>query len=185
MNNNDNTNIDIDPQNDSILKELAEVGESVYKELVDDNAPNARIPEEVFLEGFLPYFSGQKEVTAKNTIFAQWESIAGGISNEVDVIDNKNQIVVTVPPLVDTTNVLPNVEKVKHLGEVWETYRKMCDNNAAGSEDFLASNGSMKVKEDQNKQRWLNIMDKYGVSPPDDNIKKDNKEDVDDMLEYD
>ncbi len=60
------------------------------------------IPEDLFVNEFLPYFSGQKSFSEGNNVLGNWVTVAGTPFAEVNVIDQSGNTVVTVPGLTTT-----------------------------------------------------------------------------------
>ena len=60
------------------------------------------IPEDLFVNEFLPYFSGQKPFSEGNNVLGNWVTVAGTPFAEVNVIDQSGNTVVTVPGLTTT-----------------------------------------------------------------------------------
>lgn len=71
----------------------------------------ARLPEHIFVSYFLPFFIGQRQVDEKNNYPAQWISIAGSPTSEVDIIDNSGNYLFTVPAFFNTKKNNPVGER--------------------------------------------------------------------------
>lgn len=89
-----------------------------------------RYPEAEFRRHFLPVFSGEAEKNLppgytperlRGEAHTYWATIAGGLSCEVDVVDETGEVVFTVPALSDTsvlnTAQNPNTPGLKNLQE--------------------------------------------------------------------
>jgi hypothetical protein len=87
-------------------QQFAEMGESLYDSLVRSKQ-NAVLPEQIFVEYFLPYFSHQIPLTKDDDVIAKWIAIAGSPVGEVDIIGNANNVLFTVPPYMNTNTINP------------------------------------------------------------------------------
>lgn len=63
------------------------------------------IPEPVFRELFLPYFTGEKQMTAEQNAAQHWMGLVGSPTMPADVVNIKGEVLFTVPPLIDTSNL--------------------------------------------------------------------------------
>lgn len=73
----------------------------------------ARLPEDIFVEVFLPLFAGETLKYPKEATIAGWISIAGSPYKEVDVFNKETgQTIFRCPPLFDYNGVNP-VRNVK------------------------------------------------------------------------
>lgn len=86
-----------------------------FQQLAAD-VPNAQLPEAIFYNSFLPYFAGKIPPEQSKDMTAQWIAIAGNPTREVDLIDNKGNVTVTVPAIYDThsLSVLRPIERVQN-----------------------------------------------------------------------
>jgi len=143
---------------------------STYDKLVV-NKQNSTLPEGIFKEHFLPYFAGEKAITSDVSVMAEWVGVAGSPMGEVDVIDNNNQVLFTVPSLFDT-NVINTVKRTpgKSLPEIYSQYDLRANNIPVVAEKFLsdalADKANNITKEANpkatNVDRWSNILSRYG-----------------------
>lgn len=79
-----------------------------YQELVVKPAQEvAKLPENVFVNVFLPYFRGDKKFSEHPNLLGNWYAIAGSIGSEVAIIDGKGQELYRVPPYVNTRGIDP------------------------------------------------------------------------------
>ena len=70
----------------------------------DDTLPMHRISEMHFVQVFLPMFTGED---TRHVTRANWESLAGGYYNRVEVVNNLGEVLYTVPPLLDRSALKP------------------------------------------------------------------------------
>lgn len=83
---------------DAKISQVKEQIDTFYKELVV-STPVSVLPENIFKELFLEFFmnGGISNGTAPLTL--KWLELAGGPYNEVNIIDNKGNVVFTTPGL--------------------------------------------------------------------------------------
>jgi len=152
-------------------KDMQETTNFFYEELVTKKY-NATIPEPIFKNSFLPFFSGQD--TTDNTVLSTWVGIAGTAMNEVDVIDDiTGNVLFTVPPILDTgiIKIDPiNNNSSSSLSEIISDYEIRSSAMAIVGERFLADaldskfNVSVEPKiNTHNADRWKSIMEYYGI----------------------
>lgn len=83
-------------QNEMLGEEIA----AAAKELKETSF-RPSIPEQIFVQNFLPFFNGEKVSSA--SIVADWMKVAGTPVMEVDVIGANGEVVAVIPPLIDTS----------------------------------------------------------------------------------
>jgi hypothetical protein len=160
---------------------------SQFKEFIDEhhsgivegNTRN-KIPEQVFKQNFLPYFSGNVESARGRNIMAEWIGVAGTAMSEVDVVGNNNEILFTVPALFDT-NVIDITKRAlgQGMGDIIEDYNLRKESTPIGAMNMLNNNLGHKLSEIihddvpqrmTTAERWINIMGRYGIAPPSDRL---------------
>lgn len=99
------------PVRDRIMKESSDVIGLVYDELVVKSGSDAsKLPEPIFIEQFLPLFTGQIKREDRPELLSQWIGIAGSAVSEVSVIDQSGQELFRVPAIFDTSFVTKGAE---------------------------------------------------------------------------
>lgn len=71
-----------------------------------DTRPTARVREDLFSKGFLPFFLGLPESDPRITMEV-WHGLAGGPYNEVSVVDASGKVLFSVPPTMSNRMVAP------------------------------------------------------------------------------
>jgi hypothetical protein len=142
-----------------------------YGQLVASN-PHGRLPEDIFVGVFLPYFSGQKPIAPNVNVFADWISIAGSPMNEVDIIDQAQRTLFTVPALFDT-NIFQIATRNpgNSFTDIMNEYGLRNDSLPVAANRFLHTSLDRKAEEiKQNSpehlnsmQRWNLIFQRYGI----------------------
>jgi len=170
---------------DNTQKELLENISSGFKALVSD-IPVARLPEEIFKNHFLPYFSGQKTPSQDKPVFAEWVSVAGNPVSSVDIIDRDNNVLFRVPPLFDTGMVTQIQGKT--MREIFKQYELYNNNLPQVANNFLSkalsakSEGYTATPLTKAERDWNEILNRYDLADKkvNNSIKADN--DKDDLI---
>lgn len=153
-----------------------------------------RLPENVFVEVFLPFFSGEKNFDDEKDIIIKWVSIAGNPTKEVHVVDEAGTILFTVPAIMDTTCIdYKNDAKGQPLGNIIANYelhknqlpvvgKNYLDGTIDNRLRTLTKNSEVFLS---NEKRWNDIFVKYG-KVKDTSVKVDNTNHLsDDEILYD
>lgn len=157
--------------NQAEIDKAAKLGEEFYTKLVLE-APVSKLPEKIFKDTFLPYFSGKKPVSDNPDILKTWISIAGNPGAAVDIIDNtSDDILFRVPPLYNTDFVQsPTARRIPYEGIIHEFQEKTASSPKLG-ENFLKNVLDITKKivvtnnnhVEEYRQMWNNVFDYYGV----------------------
>lgn len=145
----------------------------IYSDLVVSQ-PKGKLPEEIFVKHFLPYFSG-KTTENSERLMGEWIGIAGNATAEVDVFNSKGEVIFTVPSMMNSNALDISNRKVGDtVGEMISNY-KLREAHVPGSgRNYLDHVSAEKVEKmvDRNaipttesEQRWANILHRYGVGP--------------------
>ena len=101
-----------------------------------------KLPEYIFVDFFLPYFSGKLNLKDSEEPITKWISIAGSPTKEVDIIDNSTgEILFRVPSLINTSklNVTKNDKKIS-ASEILAMAARKADSGIPGNvETYLMS----------------------------------------------
>ena len=68
---------------------------------ISQDLPRGTLPEHLFRDNFLPYFTQEKEMK-DDSIIKTWMAIAGGPNRAVDIISPDGEVLFTIPPFYDT-----------------------------------------------------------------------------------
>lgn len=177
------------------LAELKAFGENSYQAIVADGSKNV-ISEEAFKQSFLPYFSGNVGAVGNRNVITEWISVAGTAMSEVDVINDKREVLFTVPALFDS-NVIDLTKRVtgSSIGEIVEDYNLRKDATPYAAKNIVNDSLDRKLKEittdtapirQTTAERWIAIMGRYGIAPPSDRLPSqpvnESKEGDDDVI---
>ena len=161
--------------NQVAIDKAKKIGEDLYTHIVLE-APVSKLPEKVFQEAFLPYFTGQKKVSDNPEILKIWVSIAGNPGSAVDITDNNSDdILFRVPPLYNTDFVqAPSNGSIPYAGII-EEYEQRSATSPKQGETFLKSvldNTRKMVVTNNNhveeyREMWNKIFDRYHITAKD------------------
>lgn len=151
-------------------RDLENKTEFIFNSLVN-NVERSKLPENIFVSYFLPFFAGKLLNSDSNKIISEWVGIAGTPMAEVDIIDPSGQVLYTVPPLMDTSSINVTTGERKRLGSIMSEYELKSNHIPVVGERFLESALNNKQNEilnvpnidQQNASRWTMIFQKYGI----------------------
>lgn len=146
--------------------------DKAYKGLVEDISDiQTRLPEEVFVNYFLPFFSGKKTVEHRPTVISEWIGVAGSPSSEVRVVDKVGNELFIVPGIYDTSYLtFQRKGGGADVDQLIDHARLISSNIPASGERFITEAlGNKLTKLDTpptsviNEQRWISIFERYGI----------------------
>ena len=148
--------------------------EDNLKQLFKGYSNNNQMPEEVFVEKFLPYFAGYFNNQA-NELVVNWWAVAGNLFKEVDLIDSLGNVLKVVPPLIDR-NVLSsepvNKAGILPIDAVIDNIRNTGTNLpvVAASKEYaeLQARYSKKLANKASpelQKRWIDFLKSYNIEP--------------------
>lgn len=153
-----------------VFVDAARAAESVFLNSIINNRTGiqAKIPEDVFIHHFLPFFSG--EAVDRNECMSRWLSVAGTPLSSVDVFDHKGDVLFTVPPIYDTSVINVANNTGSSLLDIASSYNLKKNNIPAIAEKYAVDEMSKKtvslIQESEqlsnNQKTWNNIFKRYG-----------------------
>ena len=164
-----------DDLKEQINTESMKVLDNVFPALVENiQDVMARLPEDIFVSHFLPFFAGRIDINFKPTIIAEWVSVAGSPMSEVAITDHTGAILYIVPAIFDTSFINVNRQKQSMgFAAIVDKTNLMTNNLPVMGERFL--NQALAGKLDEitngpnsvaiNHQRWIEIFSRYGIQP--------------------
>jgi len=150
--------------------ELANVVDTFHKEIVQE--VNAQIPELVFTQYFLTFFKTMDTSDLSSPLNLKWIELAGSAYNEVDIVDGKNNILYTVPPLLarpDTDNA--SFDKID-FNNMAKEYKLRRNRLASDANNFMKTQlhglGEQVATNDKDEltKRWQSIFLRYEKPTP-------------------
>lgn len=135
---------------------------------------NHRIPEQIFREGFLPFFTGQ-EKNPNQSHMANWIAIAGSPTSEVDVVDDADNLLFTVPAMMSTSAISLKTVRGESMGDLMRQYQHHKSVTPHAGANFAQANFGEKAKDlvdnatdsfSKAQAGWSKIFNHYGISDP-------------------
>lgn len=156
------TRVDMESERDFIDNLMGEIVE-----------PLKKVPEPVFKEIFLPYFTGEKKATEKDAAIAHWIGLVNGGTEAAEVVNMKGEVLFVVPPLYDSSNI-DTLKKAKgrSFSSIFTEFtdqasvhrgtaiREMTENLA----EKLDSVVKTETPADSDKPSWGKIRQYYGLA---------------------
>ena len=142
-----------------------------YNQLVEKPSKElASLPENIFVQYFLPFFCGEKAIEKDNDVIARWIAVAGNPNKEVNIIDDDDQIIFTVPALVDSTFIdFKNLNKGQPFKNIIANYELHKSQLPIVGENYLRNTIDSRIEsltrdsgiQEANEKRWINIFTRY------------------------
>lgn len=140
-------------------------------ELIDAvTTPKARIPEPVFREIFLPYFTGEKEPSRNEDAIAHWVGLVGSGTESADVVNVKGEVLFEVPPMYDSSrvNTVKTADDSTNLGSIFTIYAEQAVVHPALGNKYLGEELAKKTKyiskeASQDGPSWNGVLEYYGL----------------------
>ena len=135
---------------------------------------NGRIPEDIFVQYFLPFFAGTIPTDEPTHHMEDWISVAGTPMNRVDVLGEDESVLFTVPPLFDTSIIdISRRERGEGLFSILQQFNLLNNNIPVVAENYLANAlhgkfSTMGKDSDEfvsDSNAWDNIFSRYGIKP--------------------
>ena len=152
------------------LDNLSAQNEQIFKALVIDDQVST-LPESLFVQNFLPFFCGERDIASNAEVIPYWFAIAGSPTKEVEIIDDSGNSLYKVPALSDTSIIDPVKEKGNvNFGEIVSLTKLYTNQSPTAGENFINKQLADKfykltAKSDvfsENEKRWVDIFARYG-----------------------
>jgi hypothetical protein len=165
---------------------------SIFSRLITEQ-DRAVLPESIFVEYFLPYFSGRTPV-GTSKVLPDWISVAGSTTSEVDIISPSGAVLFTTPGLFDTSIFDPmahlNTTSIANIHTGYEMRQTNLPMAAKSYWDQSIARVDVMGEEIDRAdvtQRWMDIFARYGIEPiTGTSVPKSKVEyDLSDDIEYD
>lgn len=168
------------------IKRIEKSIEKIHDDLVTKKE-NSQLPEQLFIDNFLPYFSGELEIKKNPKVVETWIAIAGSPVAEVDLIDENKEVVITVPPYFTSDLInLHNTDNKKSLSDAYHEYNALNAGLPAVAENFITK----EYEKISNKLKvplvsaWDKVFIKYLPSEVTEEVNKENKKHNNDETEF-
>ncbi len=183
-------------KNDNIIQSdlmdnFAKTADAFYNEIVVKQ-PRGSMPENLFLEYFLPYLTGLTPIPQDTNVYAEWISIAGSPISEVNILDSTtNEVLYTCPALFDTNTInTTKREPGESFNDIFIQYDMQLNTLPVVANNYLNQELTKKLNSVEslssdvgNVLSWTEILTKYGYTDITSVTIHDDVED--DLIEYD
>lgn len=138
-----------------------------------ENQVYGKIKERFFVDVWLPFFAGKVDELPNGMTFDTWQTIAGSLTSEVEVVDDFDKVLFRVPPILPTSSLhirKANSHAKESLSQRISAIKNRSSVYKRQSEQLLKQEleSNLPIKEDndpffdQYKIRWANIFNRYG-----------------------
>jgi len=150
----------------------------------------AKLPENVFKDFFVPALTG--ELKENDVTIMKYVEYAGSPYAEVDIIDDKGEVMFTCPPLYNRS--APKIDKpvlpYTDIAGTYELKKARFKNEADNymSDVVVGVREDIVVEETSSEEKWKKILGKYTSNNEvkmDDNITVEQDDDLEDFIDYD
>lgn len=172
--------IDVEEQRE-FINNLLEVVETPVK----------KVPEPVFKEIFLPYFTGEKKADVNSPAIAHWIGLVGSASAEAEVVDIKGNVLFKVPPMYDSARVdaLKQSKGTANFSAIFDNAEGQARVHPSMGQEYLAEELSKKLvdrlPENSEGHSWRPALEYYGLIPKQATPAQASTQPGDDDLEWD
>ncbi len=162
---------------EDIRNDMVRCQKEIFEGLIGEYQIN-RLPESVFRAHFLMAFAGQP--TDPNWV-AKWIGIAGTPSAEVAIVDQQNNELFRVPPVIASTGVVLQGRSAGRMKDIFSHASDLSRNSPYQAVQFMNQALGTKTQEfgevPESHQRWRGIFERYGlVVPQTDNMSESKAE---------
>ncbi len=130
------------------------------------------IPEPVFKEIFLPFFTGEKTANAEQPVIQHWMGLVGSPTAAADVVDIQGNILFEVPPMYDTTRIdnLARHEKDVGFARIFGVAEEQARVHVSLGKAYVAEELTKKLLTElpenaTSKYSWRPALEYYGLIP--------------------
>jgi len=130
------------------------------------------IPEPVFKEIFLPFFTGEKTSNAEQPVIQHWMGLVGSPTAAADVVDLQGNVLFEVPPMYDTTRIdsLSRHEKDVGFARIFGVAEEQARVHPSLGKTYVAEELTKKLLTElpdgvTSKHSWRPALEYYGLIP--------------------
>lgn len=162
---------------ENITKQIETVDMEAEREFIDQvmediTEPLKKIPEPVFREIFMPYFTGEKKPTEKDPAIAHWAGLVNGGTESAEVVNVKGETLFIVPPLYDSRRIKTLRDgKSQSYSSIFTEFADQSTVHKPSATREMAGQLAKKldkaIDEGKNtsKEGWEKIRQHYGLTP--------------------
>lgn len=144
-----------------------EANEFIEEVLDTVKEPIKKIPEPVFREIFLPFFTGERKADSANDAMAHWAGLVGSHMEPAEIVDVKGEVLFVVPPLMDSSQI-KNTPSGKSFGSIMVDYVESAKLHPGLGKEVIVNDLSAKydstVKGSADGHGWDPILKYYGIA---------------------
>lgn len=149
------------------VNELKSVISEIHSGIV--NMENPKVPAIVFKTQFADYFKNIKSFDPSAPLVMKWLYISGNAYTPVDLINEKAEVVDTVPALYARPIIDSNMEN-KNFSDILTTYENKTNVMAVVGKNYLVGaladvSGLVKGNTESAELEWSRILNKYSDKP--------------------
>lgn len=150
-----------------------EASKTFINEVVEAVAVEVKkIPEPVFKEIFLPYFTGEKTPTRDSDAMAHWVGLVGSATDPADVVNMKGETIFRVPPLIDTSLIKTTDRRgSNNFATIFTVYEDQSKVHPSLGNRWLAEELANKAVEsdsgEETSYSWKPVLEYYGIASKD------------------
>ena len=179
---------------DSRRAKMTEVTNLIYDSLVlQPSQEMSNLPEEIFVNYFLAFFSGQRKIDEE--VLKKWISVSGAPGKRVRIIDQRGNELFQVPPLADSSIIDHlSAKPGESITDIVNMYVLESANIKVIAEKKLMSSLEKRFqtilktsdKYEAYMREWDDIFARYGIDvKADPNVKVDSDKISEDDYDYD
>ena len=168
-----------------LIKEANTALKDITTNLEDDT--RTRLKESAFCTVYIPMFLDKSNIPEGETLNSIWNNVAMGLTNEVVIVDEEENEVAIVPPLIKRfkhNQTMQNLN-IKKLGD--EYINQINSGKGALARDIpgiiTASMLETAEVDNESESEWIMLWDRYLIFDENKEQTEDNT-DNDDMVEY-
>lgn len=157
-----------------LTEQISQVDMAAEKDFINElleavETPKARIPEPVFREIFLPYFTGEKEPSRNEDAIAHWVGLVGSATESANVVNVKGEVLFEVPPMYDSSriNTVKDDSDNTNFSTIFTVYAEQSSVHSALGNQYLGEELAKKTRyiSEGNKEgpSWKPVLEYYGL----------------------
>ncbi|HXQ32491.1 MAG TPA: hypothetical protein VN843_00580 [Anaerolineales bacterium] len=171
--------------------------DQAFSDIFESEVHHNQLPEYLFVNMFLPYFTGKVADNAHLNMTTKWIAVAGSAMNPVDVIDGTGKVLFTVPSLM-SSDFLRTKENIrsKSFNDIFNDAKKQSTRIPTLGEKIIGTEGVKKMQDlsknlrqqDDKESQWDYIFHRYHIETPKTKTGipiTSKKKDLSDELEFD
>jgi len=156
---------------DTVLATKADLIQELHTSLVTDFKSKAgNLPESIWVQYFLPYFSGASEFKDNPKVYSDWLSIAGGPSHEVNILGPDGSVLFIVPK-IESTELIKIGANTTSMREI-TNMSMLLDRSGNSSTNYAITEYEKMFNEmvdtnhinEDDLNKWLYIFKRYNIN---------------------